>query len=90
MIPNLTRRLNSGTWFGFVEVDKEISKPLWKRFEEMCPFFYNKEVLIEAVPQRMLDYLRHTGTEGSKWGHFPPTSCWYMPHCYAGTSSTGQ
>ena len=26
----------------------------------MCPFFYNKEVPIEAVPQHMRDYLKRT------------------------------
>ena len=26
----------------------------------MCPFFYNKKVPVEAVPQHMLDYLKQT------------------------------
>ena len=30
-------------------------------FEEMCPFFINKPVPIEAVAQEMLDYLKRTG-----------------------------
>ena len=47
----LTRRLKEGIWFGFAEVDIDIPKPLYRRFEEMCPFFY-KEVPAEAVPQK--------------------------------------
>jgi len=59
--PVLTHRLKEGNWFGFAEVDIEIPKPLYSKFEEMCPFFYNKEVPVEAVPKHMLDYLRRTG-----------------------------
>ncbi|KAL9959950.1 hypothetical protein ACROYT_G033329 [Oculina patagonica] len=47
-------------WFGFAEVDIEIPKNLWKKFEEMPPFFYNKEVPAEAVPQHMYEYLKKT------------------------------
>ena len=43
--PILTQRLKEGEWLGFAEVDIEIPKTLWPKFEEMCPFFYNKEVL---------------------------------------------
>ena len=57
--PILTQRLKEGKWFGFAEVDIEIPKTLWPKFE-ICPFFYNKEVPIEAVPQHMLDYLKRT------------------------------
>jgi len=59
--PILTQRLKEEKWFGFAEVVIEIPEPLRPKFEEMCPFFYNKEVPIEAVPQHMLDYLRRTG-----------------------------
>ena len=59
--PVLTHRLKHGTWFGFAEVDIEIPEPLKPKLEEMCPFFYNKKVPIEAVPQQMLDYLKNTG-----------------------------
>ena len=55
--PILTQRLKEGKWFGFAEVDIEIPERLRLKFEEMCPFFYNKEVPVEAVPQHMLDYL---------------------------------
>ena len=58
--PILTQRLKEEKWFGFAEVDIEIPKHLHSKFEEMCPFFYNKEVPVEAVPQHMLDYLKHT------------------------------
>ena len=59
--PILTQRLKEEKWFRFAEVDREIPEPLRPKFEEMCPFFYNKEVPIEAVPQHMLDYLKRTG-----------------------------
>jgi len=56
--PILTQRLKEEKWFGFAEVDIEIPEHLHPMFEEMCPFFYNKEVPVEAVPQHMLDYLK--------------------------------
>ena len=37
--PKLISRLKAGTWFGFAEVDIEIPKKLWMKFEEMSPFF---------------------------------------------------
>ena len=40
--PILTQRLKEGKWFGFAAVDIEIPQNLWPKFEEMCPFFYNK------------------------------------------------
>ena len=58
--PILTQRLKEEKWFGFAEVDIEIPEHFRPKFEEMCPFFYNKEVPIEAVPQHMLDYLKRT------------------------------
>ena len=57
----LTKRLKEGTSFIFAKVDIKIHEPLWPKFEEMLPFVYNKEVLDEAVPKHMLDYLQHTG-----------------------------
>ena len=39
------------------EVDIEIPRTLWPKFEEMSPFFINKQVPQEAVPQHMMDYL---------------------------------
>ena len=59
--PVLTRRLKEGSWFGYAEVDIEIPKPLHSKFEEMCPFFYNKAVPFKALPKHMLKYLRDTG-----------------------------
>ena len=64
--PILTQRLKEEKWFGFAEVDIEIPGPLRPKFEEMCPFFYNKEVPIEAVPQHMLDYLKRTGAKAQR------------------------
>ena len=59
--PHLAQTLKNLTWFGFAEVDIEIPEPLRPKFEEMCLFFYNKKVPVEAVPQQMLDYLKRTG-----------------------------
>ena len=52
--------LKEKSWFGFAEVDIKIPENLHEKFEEMCPFFYNKEVPKEAVPKHMLDYLEKT------------------------------
>ena len=40
--PILTQRLKEEKWFGFAEVDIEIPKNLYPKFEEMCPFFYQQ------------------------------------------------
>ena len=56
----LTERLKAGTWFGFVKVDMEILKPFWPKFEDMLPFFYDRHVPVEPVPQHRKDYLQHT------------------------------
>ena len=37
-----TECLKVGTWFEFAEVDIEIPKRLWMKFEEMPPFFFTK------------------------------------------------
>ena len=57
----LTCMLKERSWFGFAEVDIEIPKHLHQKFEEMCPFFYNKVVPAKAVPEHMIKYLRDTG-----------------------------
>ena len=58
----------------------------------MCPFFYNKEVPIEAVPQHMLDYLKRTGRKrgdgrkltgalsAKKILLYAPLLRWYLEH----------
>jgi len=53
--PILTHRLKEGSWFGFAELDIEIPDRLRPKFEEMCPFFYNKKVPAEAVPKHMAE-----------------------------------
>ena len=89
--PILTQRLKEEKWLGFAEVDIEIPEPLRPKFEEMCPFFYNKEVPIEAVPQHMLDYLKCTGRkrgDGRKLTGaltakkilYAPLLRWYLEH----------
>ena len=90
--PILTQRLKEEKWFGFAEVDIEIPKTLWPKFEEMCPFFYNKEVPVEAVPQHMLDYLKRTkrnrgdgkklvgALSAKKILLYAPLLRWYLEH----------
>ena len=56
----LTKCIEKNSWFGFAEVDIEIPKVLHKKFEEMAPFFHNKKVDFEKVPQHMKNYLEKT------------------------------
>ena len=53
-------------WFGFAEVDIEIPKRLWAKFEEMPPFFCNKQIPEQAVPPHMKAYRDRTGRTQSK------------------------
>ena len=90
--PVLTHRLKEGNWFGFAEVDIEIPKPLHPKFEEMCPFFYNKVVPVEAVPGHVLKYLRNTGRKrgddrklmetlsAERMLVYAPLLLWYVKH----------
>ena len=90
--PVLTHRLKEGSWFGFAEVDIEIPKHLHQKFEEMCPFFYNKVVPVEAVPEHMLKYLRNTGRKrgdgrklvgalsAQRMLVYAPLLLWYVKH----------
>ena len=59
--PILTHRFKEKSWFGYAEVDIEIPNHLHQKFEEMCPFFHNKEVPAKAVPKHMKEYLKATG-----------------------------
>ena len=88
----LTDMLKEGIWFGFAEVDIEIPNHLHQKFEEMCPFFYNKAVPFKAVPEHMLKYLRNTGRkkgDGKKLVEalsakrillYAPLLFWYVNH----------
>jgi len=89
--PALTHRLKEGNWFGFAEVDIEILERLHAKFE-MCPFFYNKKVPLEAAPKHMADYLTRTGRkrgDGKKLVGalsaerlllYAPLLLWYVNH----------
>ena len=57
----LPNRLANGHWLGFAEVDIEVSRELWERFEEFPPLFINQAVPDTSVPQHMQDYLRDSG-----------------------------
>jgi len=90
--PVLTHRLKEGNWFGFAEVDIEIPERLRPKFEEMCPFFYNRKVPAEAVPKHVADYLARTGRkrrDGKKLVGalsaermlvYAPLLLWYVNH----------
>ena len=54
---NFINAVRTERWFGFAEVDIEVPRELWPKFEEMLLLFYNKPVPSEAVPQHMKDYL---------------------------------
>ena len=51
-------KLVTGQWLGFAEVDIEVPRELWEKFEEFPPFFINQAVPDEGVPQHIKDYLR--------------------------------
>ena len=88
----LKQSLKEGSWFGFAEVDIEIPKHLNAKFEEMCPFFYNKVVPAKAVPEHMNKYLRATGRKrgeskkllgalsAQKILLYAPLLLWYVNH----------
>jgi len=88
----LVKRQKDGKWFGFAEVDIEIPEGLRPKFEEMCPFFYNKRVPEEAVPKHMKEYLermgRKRGDEKKLVGAlsaeqllvYAPLLMWYVDH----------
>ena len=59
-------RVRMDDWFGFAEVDIQIPKSLWAKFEEMPPFFYNKQIPEQAVPLHMKAYRDRTGRTQSK------------------------
>ena len=65
-VGELVRRLKDETWLGFTEVDIEIPRWLWAKFEEMCPFFVNKEVPEKVVPEGMKEYFKRTGRTKSQ------------------------
>ena len=79
-------------WFGFAEVHIEISKRLWAKFEEMPPFFCNKQIPEPAVPPHMKAYRDRTGRTQSKsqklFGSlsaekmlvYAPLLKWYLSH----------
>ena len=71
----LTQKIKNNEWFGLAEVDIRIPQELHGKFEEMCPFFLNKEVPEEAVPKSMLDYLKETGRSRIK--SKKPLGCLY-------------
>ena len=87
--PILRHRLKEGNWFGFAEVDIEIPARLRPK-EEMCPFFYNKTVPVQAVPQHMIDYMARTGQKPWRrkknlWGRCLHKGCWCTILCCCGT-----
>ena len=58
---DLIPRMYSKRWFGFAEVDIEVPRDLWEKFEEFPPIFINQSVGAEGIPQHMKDYLAKSG-----------------------------
>ena len=54
-------RLKAGAWFGFAEVDIEIPRKQWAKFEEMPTFFFTRQIHDEEVLQHMKAYMERTG-----------------------------
>ena len=54
---DLIPRMYSKRWFGFAEVDIEVPRDLWEKFEEFPPIFINQSIGEEGFPQHMKDYL---------------------------------
>ena len=85
-------RVRNPDWFGFAEVDIQIPKILWGKFEEMPPFFYNKQISEKAVPSHMKAYRERTGRTQSKSQKlvgalsaekmlvYAPLLRWYLDH----------
>ena len=56
-VESLVFRLRRKQWFGFTEVNIEVRRELWERFEESPPLFVNRSIGPDAIPQHMRDYL---------------------------------
>ena len=79
-------RMRDLDWFGFAEVDIQIPKSLRGKFEEMPPFFSNKQI------PHMKAYRDRTGRTQSKRQKlvgalsaekmlvYAPLLCWYLDH----------
>ena len=89
----LQDKLYSGTWFGFAEVDIEVPRELWEKFEEFPPLFINRSVPNASVPQHMHAYLRNSGRtriqdqqkllgvlSAKKMLIYAPLLKWYLDH----------
>ena len=84
--------MKDNKWFGFAEVDIEISQKLWMKFEEMPPFFFTRQIPEQAVPQHMKDYMERTGRKrgdgkklvgalsAKKLLLYAPLLRWYVNH----------
>ena len=57
----LVSRLQRKQWFGFAEVDIEVPRELWEKFEEIPPLFLHRSIGPDAIPQHMRDYLTGSG-----------------------------
>ena len=60
-VESLVSRLRSKQWFGFAQVDIEVPRELWERFEEFPLLFVNRCIGPDEVPQHMRDYLTGSG-----------------------------
>lgn len=60
-VKDFARKVRTGMWFGFPEVDIEVPRELWEQFEEFPPLFINQAVPNDCVSQHMHDYLQESG-----------------------------
>lgn len=68
-VPDFLQALEEETWFGFVECDASVPPELREKFAELSPFFYNKPLTPEMVPEHMKEYQRTRGTTVQREHH---------------------
>ena len=90
----LPQLLRTKQWFRFAEVDIEVPRELWPKFEEFPPLFVNRGIPDNLVPQHMHDYLRQSGhkrfpEQQSFWVLCRRRRSFCTPPSWSGTSPTG-
>lgn len=88
----MRKALKNKKWFGFAEADITIPNHLLEKFEEMCPFFINKNLEEKNLPQHMKNYLKKTERKfckskklcatlsAEKMLIYAPLLEWYLDH----------
>ncbi|XP_057290810.1 uncharacterized protein LOC130613491 [Hydractinia symbiolongicarpus] len=89
----LTEGVQSGSLFGFAQVDIEVPLELYDKFSEMAPLFVVKEIPDDQIPEHMHEYLKATGRKrisgtrkllglmkAEKILLYTPVLKWYLDH----------